>query len=47
MEELSFEQKSILEERLTDYEINPDSALDWDEGKEDLKKRYELTSRVK
>ena len=46
MEELSDEQKSILEERLTDYEANPDQVVDWDEVKEDLTKRYELTSRV-
>ena len=40
--ELSNEQKTILEERLIKYNEDPDSSVDWDDVKSNIKKRYEL-----
>ena len=40
--ELSNEQKTILEERLIKYNEDPDSSVDWDDIKSNIKKRYEL-----
>ncbi|OYT10549.1 MAG: hypothetical protein B6I18_08515 [Bacteroidetes bacterium 4572_112] len=40
--ELTEKQKNILNERLVNYENNPDSYLDMDEVKDNLKKDYGL-----
>lgn len=40
--ELTDHQKNILDERLNNYQNNPDSYLDWEDIKKDIEKRYEV-----
>ena len=39
-EELTDAQKAILDERWADYIKNPDSALDWEDVKNELMTKY-------
>ena len=40
--ELTVEQKDILEERIENYKNNPESYIDFDDVKSNIKKRYDI-----
>ena len=38
--EISDEHKKLLDERLADYEANPDSSIEWEVVREEIKTKY-------